>query len=353
MNVGKEIWFIRRLDELSRLRGYVKPERIGGAIRMDTNENLVMDEHLLKDILLTVVDAVDPRVYPEQYEEVREGIAGYLDVKKENIALGNGSDQLIDLVLSTLCRSTVTIKPTFTFYNDRCMLHSIDVKEVVLDDNLLFNPEDVIESGVDSCYICSPNNPTGNQFPKDTMLYILDNFDGLIMVDEAYAEFADYTLCHEAVKRGNLIVFRTFSKAFALAGCRIGYMVASEDIVETFNRVVQYPYAISSISLVMASLILTKVEYVKRCIEYIRSERDRVYNAINGIDGMKAFRSNANFILFTSTHDNLYERLKDKGIYVRSVGDVASYRSCVRASISSRDTNDILIDALRDIVKEG
>jgi histidinol-phosphate aminotransferase len=353
MRMGRASWFIRRLDELGKLRGYVKPERIDGGIRMDTNENLVIDKHLLKDILDTAVDTVDPRVYPEQYEEVREGIAGYLNVKKENIALGNGSDQLIDLVLSTLCRSTVTIKPTFTFYEDRCMLHSIYVKEVGLDDTLLFNPEDVIGSGTDSCYICSPNNPTGNQFPKDTMLDILDNFDGLIMVDEAYAEFADYTLCHEAIKRGNLIVFRTFSKAFALAGCRIGYIVASEDIVEPFNRVVQYPYAISSISLIAASLILTKVEYVKRSIEYIRAERDRVYNAINGMDGMKAFRSDANFILFTSTHDNLYERLKNKGIYVRSVGDVASYRSCVRASIGSRDTNDMLIDALKDIVKEG
>lgn len=350
MVVARGSWLSKRIEELSSIEGYIKPDRLNATARMDTNENLVMDEGFVKDVMHNAVDSIDPRLYPEQYEEVREGIARYLNISKDNITLGNGSDQLIDLALIAFaCKSSVTIKPTFSFYKDRCKVHGIRVEEVMLDEDLLFNVDDLIRYNADICYICSPNNPTGNQFDMHTMLDLMDRFNGLIMIDEAYVEFADYSLYHEAVKRDNVIVFRTFSKAFALAGARVGYAVACKDITDVFNRVIQYPYAVSSVSLVSALLMLKSIEYVKRSIEYIKKERERVYDALRSL-GVKVFKSDTNFLLFIPPY-NIYEELRAKGINVRYVGDVASYRACLRASINTYDVNNMFIDAVKDIIK--
>ncbi len=353
---SNDSWLSKRLRDLSSIEGYIKPDRLKDKtiiVRMDTNENLVLEEGLVKDVMREALDLIDPRLYPEQYEEVKEGIARYLDLSKDNIALGNGSDQLIDLALLAFGNNkrSVTLKPTFSFYKDRCKVHGITLEEITLDKDLLFNVNDILNCNADICYICSPNNPTGNQFTKDIMLDLIDRFDGLIMIDEAYVEFANYSLCYEAVKRNNVIVFRTFSKAFALAGARIGYIVACKDIIDVFNRVIQYPYAVSSVSLMAALLMLKHIDRIKDTVDYIKKERERLYKVLNSIHGVKAFRSDANFLLFTSSYDDLYNKLRARGIFVRNVGDVACYRSCLRVSLSMYHINNIFIDTVKDIIK--
>jgi len=350
-------WLSKRLRDLSSIQGYIKPDRLkdkATVIRMDTNENLVLEEGFVKDVIHEALSCIDPRLYPEQYDEVKEGIARYLNLSRDNIALGNGSDQLIDLALLAFGsnRSSVTLKPTFSFYKDRCKVHGIRLKEITLDKDLLFNMNDILDSDADICYICSPNNPTGNQFSKDIMLDLMDRFNGLIMIDEAYVEFANYSLCHEAVKRENVIVFRTFSKAFALAGARIGYIVSCKDIIDVFNRVIQYPYAVSSITLMAALFMLKHIDRIKQTVEYIKRERERLYNELNSIHGVKAFRSDANFLLFTSPCNDLYDKLRARGILVRNIGDVACYRSCLRVSLSMYHINNIFIDTVKDIIKD-
>ncbi len=350
-------WLRHRLSELSRLEGYTRPERLQGSqnqpesiLRMDTNENLALPLEFVRAVMYEVVEDVDPRLYPEQQDELRSRIASYLGLSKDNIVIGDGSDQLIDLALVAFGygHKSITLRPTFTFYRDRCLMHGIEVEEVMLNDNdgFSFSSDAIVKSGADICYICSPNNPTGNQFPRDTMLDVIERFDGLIMVDEAYAEFAGYSLKDLAVKRDNLMIFRTFSKAFGLAGARVGYAIACKEMMDIFNRVIQYPYAVSSISINAAISILKRLEQVKRVIEGVKAEREWLYREL-GMLGLKAFRSDANFILFdVDEHEGVYRRLKDEGILVRRIGQIGGYRGCLRVTVGTREMNERFLNAL-------
>lgn len=351
-------WLRYRLSVLSRLEGYTKPERKlkhqpqqhqPQILRMDTNENLALPLEFVRAVMYEVVEDLDPRLYPEQQDELRSRVASYLGLSKDNIAIGNGSDQLIDLALVAFGygHKSVTLRPTFTFYRDRCLIHGIDVEEVTLDDGFSFSADAIVKSDADICYICSPNNPTGNQFSRDIMLDVIERFDGLIMLDEAYAEFAGYSLKDLAVKRDNLLIFRTFSKAFGLAGARVGYAIACREIIDAFNRVIQYPYAVSSISLNAAISILKRVEEVKRVIEEVKAEREWLYREL-GMLGLRVFRSDANFILFdVDEHENMYRRLKDEeGILVRRIGQIGGYKGCLRVTVGTRDMNERFLNGL-------
>lgn len=348
-------WLRERLSELGRLEGYTKPERPQSQpqhnciLRMDTNENLALPLEFIRDIMHGVVDDVDPRLYPEQYNELRSMLSGYLGVSKDNLVIGNGSDQLIDLALVAFAHGhkSITIKPTFTFYRDRCLLHGIELEEVMLDENFSFSPTAMVRSGAYTCYICSPNNPTGNQFARDAMLDLIEGFDGLIMLDEAYAEFAGYSLKDVAVKRDDMIVFRTFSKAFGLAGARVGYAIACKEIADVFNRVIQYPYAVSSISLKAAIALLNRLDEVKHIIDGLKAERQWLYEQMSML-GLRVFRSDANFILFDvgDDHEHMYSRLRDDGILVRRIGQIGCYKGCLRVTVGSRDMNERFLNGL-------
>ncbi|GBC74167.1 Histidinol-phosphate aminotransferase [archaeon HR05] len=358
MRIG---WLRHRLERLSRLEGYTKPERpqhqprsgSHSPIRMDTNENIALPLEFVREVMQEALDGVDPRFYPEQYDELRSSISSYLGLSKDNIVIGNGSDQLIDLALVAFGygRRSVTVNPTFTFYKDRCLLHGIEVEEVMLDDNFSFSADSILKSSADIFYIPSPNNPTGNQFAKDLMLDVIERFNGLVMVDEAYAEFAGYSLKDLAVERDNLIIFRTFSKAFGLAGARVGYAIACKEMADVFNRVIQYPYAVSSISLKAAISILKRSEQVKRVIEYLKAERGWLYEQLSML-GIRAFKSDANFILFDlDGYEDVYRRLRDEeGILIRKIGRVGGYKGCLRATVGSRDMNEMLLNGLAKIV---
>ncbi|MFQ5921045.1 MAG: pyridoxal phosphate-dependent aminotransferase, partial [Nitrososphaerales archaeon] len=300
-------WLSSRVSSLRRIKGYQKPERHPRVLRMDTNENMALPKKFVSRILMEASRSTDPREYPSgQFDELGNALSRYLKVPKECIAAGSGSDQIIDLLLATFGgdgaakKTTVTVTPTFTFYKDRCNLHSIKMKEVKLRRDFSLNTRKMLSERRNAriCYICSPNNPTGNQFKKDDMLDLIRSFDGLVIVDEAYADFADYSLKDLVRKHDNLVVLRTMSKAFGLAGARVGYMIANRKITEIFASTIQYPYPVSSISLKAASMALSRASYFRKIIRQVRRERGRMLKGINAIDGLTAFRSDANFLLF-------------------------------------------------------
>jgi histidinol-phosphate aminotransferase len=350
-------WFRSKVSSLARISGYQKPERYTNVLRMDTNENLALPKKFVARIMMEASRKTDLREYPtEQFDELRSGLSKYLNVPKECIAAGNGSDQIIDLLLATFAdygTTTVTVKPTFTFYKDRCNLHSIKMKEVKLENDFSLNAKKLLsERGAKICYICSPNNPTGNQFDKQAMLDIIRSFNGLVIVDEAYVEFADHSLKDLVQKYDNLVVLRTMSKAFGLAGARVGYMVANRKTAELFVNTIQYPYAVSSLSLKTASLALSKLNYVRLVINQVKKERKRVYDSINAL-GATAFRSNANFVLFEvgSRYKTVYRNLIRRGILVRDIGNIDSHRGCLRVTIGTKLMNNKFLEALKVVCK--
>ena len=211
-------WLDEKLNEVNKLQTYVKPEKTCG-LKMNSNENLVISKNLSKKILLKAIKNIDLREYPlEQIDEFYDQLSKYTKINKKYLAIGNGSDQMIDLILSIFGRDQkiTTFVPTFSYFLDRCKLYNISINEVELNsiDNSL-DINEFIRSGKKSkiVYICSPNNPTGNQVDKKDIIQVLKSLkDSLILIDEAYVEFGKYSIASEIRNFENLIVLRTLSK---------------------------------------------------------------------------------------------------------------------------------------------
>ena len=335
------------VKRIAKLGHYTKPEKVEGAIKLDSNENFALDKEFVASVASEAARQVDLREYPlDQLEELYSRLAEYAGVDEKFVAAGSGSDQIIELLLSTLGGSRATVfSPTFSYFINRCELHGMKVHQVPLGQDFKLEEKEFLKSAKksDLVYICSPNNPTGNQIDKETVLEIIDSLKGkLILIDEAYADFADYSLSQDASRRGNVIVLRTLSKAFGLAGARVGYMVANEKFIRTFRSVIQSPYPISTLSLAIASGVLAKADYVQRTIRTVKSERGRVFDRLSRIEGIKTFPSDANFLFIEAGrhYQVISKALESNGIVVKMLGNIASHRGCMRVTIGTREIND-------------
>ena len=341
----------RRLDNsIKRIAGlghYNKPEKVEGAIKLDSNENFALDREFVAGVAAEAARQVDLREYPlDQLEELYSRLARYSGVNEKCVAAGSGSDQIIELLLSTLGGGRATVfAPTFSYFINRCELHGIKVDQVPLKRDFTLDKKAFVKSArkSDLVYICSPNNPTGNQIDKQEAIDVIDSLESrLVLVDEAYVDFADYSLSADATKRNNVIVLRTLSKAFGLAGARVGYMVANEKFVRTFRSTIQSPYPISTLSLAIASGVLARADLVRQTIRTVKSERGRVFGRLAKIDGIKTFRSDANFLFIEAgrNYQPISKALRSCGIAVKMLGNVAGHRGCMRVTIGTREMND-------------
>jgi histidinol-phosphate aminotransferase len=355
-------WLSKRLLELSRLDAYIKPATNESVVKMDANENLALSSQFLNNIVSKSVSMTDLRYYPtEELEKFYEQLSRYLNMNKKNIAVSNGSDQIIESLLSTLGkRANVTIvEPTFSYFINRCKLHDISIESIPLNeiDNSI-----PLSSFMNSAkksnivYICSPNNPTGNQFDKETMLNIIESLnDKLIIVDEAYVEFGDYSLSQFVTKYDNLVVLRTMSKAFGLAGARIGYLISQEHLVEIFKTYIQSPYPINSLSLSVATSALSSCHYFLGIVQLIRQQRDKMFLTFSKLQGIKPFRSDANFIFFESfdRYKSIQEELSHESISIKALGNFCGYRGCYRVTVGTQEMNDRFIGSMINIMTKN
>ena len=339
--------FDDNIKKIAGLRHYTKPEKVEGGIKLDSNENFALDRDFITNVAAEAARQVDLREYPlDQLEELYSQLAGYAGVGTKCVAAGSGSDQVIELLLSTLGGKRATVfTPTFSYFINRCELHGIKVDQVPLDKDFALDKKVFVKSAKksDLVYICSPNNPTGNQIDRETVIEIIDSLKGkLVLVDEAYVDFAGYSLSLDATERDNVIVLRTLSKAFGLAGARVGYMVANEKFVRTFKSVIQSPYPISTLSLAIASGILARADHIKQTIRTVRDERDRVFGRLSKLDGIKTFPSDANFLFIEASrhYQPISKALKSSGIVVKMIGNIDGHRGCMRVTIGTREMND-------------
>jgi histidinol-phosphate aminotransferase len=350
-------WIDDKVKRIAWLSHYTKPEKVEGAIKLDSNENFALNREFIASIAVEAAKQVDLREYPlDQINELHIQLAKYAGVSVKCVAAGSGSDQIIELLLSTIgCRHAALFSPTFSYFIDRCNLHGIRVYQVPLEPDFTLDKEVLVKIAKksDLIYICSPNNPTGNQFDRKEMIEILDSIkDRLVLIDEAYVDFADYSLSTDAIKRDNVIVLRTMSKAFGLAGARVGYMISNEKFVKIFRSIIQSPYPISTLSLAVASGVLANAEQIKQTIRSIRNERERVLARLSRINGIKIFRSDANFIFIEAgkNYQAISKALNSNGIVVKLLGDIASHRGCMRITIATREVNDKYLECIEQIV---
>jgi histidinol-phosphate aminotransferase len=353
-------WINKELSRIKDQRPYKRPRKLQDYYKIDSNENIVLEKKFIRAIALKSLYDNDFREYPlEHFELLFNKIAKYVNIDTKNVGIGSGSDQIMDLLLSTICkeRSAITINPTFSYFIDRCNMHKIPIQLINLSasDNTLDFQFFIDESkNKDIIYLASPNNPTGNQFKIEDIIHLIEvSKNKLIIIDEAYVEFSNYSLSNLVNKYNNLIIMRTFSKAFGLAGARIGYILADEEIINIFNQYIQLPYPLSSFSMQLAMEALENIEIIKRSIENIKQERYKIYNKINQIKELKTYSSDANFIFFqTYNHFNkIKERIFQEKILIKDFGDIGNYKGAIRATIGTKEMNDKLVSILENSLK--
>ena len=353
----KNSWFSDNIKRIAWLDHYSKPEKVEGAIKLDSNENFALDRDFIAGIAAEAAKQVDLREYPlDQMDELYALLAKYAGVSAKCVAVGSGSDQIIEMLLSTFGGRRATVfSPTFSYFINRCKLHGIKVYQVPLEPDFTLDKKAFVKTAKrsDLIYICSPNNPTGNQIDRQQMIEVVDSLeDKLVLIDEAYVDFADYSLSHDAIKRSNVIVLRTLSKAFGLAGARVGYMVSNGKFVKIFKSIIQSPYPISTLSLAIASGVLADADQVKQTIRSVRSERERVFARLSKIDGIKIFRSDANFIFIEAgkKYPAILKTLSSNGIVVKLLGNITTHKGCMRITIGPREMNDKYLKCIEQII---
>ncbi|MEM1550649.1 MAG: histidinol-phosphate transaminase [Candidatus Bathyarchaeia archaeon] len=336
-----------------------KPDEI---LKLNSNENFFVPLDLLKDVLRQVIEEADPRIYPrDEYGFLKKAISNFIGVPEECIVIGAGSDQLIDLVSRIFLRDgdeALSIEPTFSIY-ERCVrIQGADYRRIPLKDDFSLDVNSMLSAATSRLriiFLCSPNNPTANQLRREDILDLAGRFDGPVAVDETYADFAGATLADAALDLSNLIVFRTFSKTFGLAGLRVGYAVANRRLARVIEERFQMPYSVSTVALKAAAKMLERWDEIVETISAIRRERANLITALNNIVGVRAFPSETNFVLFQVDRDSLavYKNLLEKGVIIRNIGQVLSFNNCLRVTVAPSHMMERFIKELREVMHGG
>lgn len=297
--------------------------------------------------------------YPDPLQmELKQKLSKIKGVPFQNIFLGNGSDEAIDLLYRIFCEpgrdSVIIFPPTYGMYEVCAEMNNVKVKRVSLTDKFQLDIEG-IEKAIDAftklIFICSPNNPTGNSINRSDIEVVLNNFDGLVVIDEAYINYAKQkTLIAELTEYPNLVIMQTLSKAWGLAGLRLGMAFASKPIIELMNKV-KYPYNINTATQMLALEALGNIEWVNEHIATTVVERERLKNDLLQIRGTETvFPSDANFLLVKLKNAReIYERLCEKGIIVRDRSKVVLCDDCLRITVGTPEENQQLMQALKTI----
>ena len=292
--------------------------------------------------------------YPDPHQaELKARIAPIKGIPVENLFLGNGSDEAIDLVFRIFCEpgkdNAVIMAPSYGMYGVAAAINDVAVRSVFLEADFSLDSE-ILFSTCDErtkvIFLCSPNNPSGNAFEKKQLLDICDRFPGVVVVDEAYADFsAKGSLAKEAVIRENLVVLQTLSKARAMAGLRIGMAISSMEIIRLMSMV-KYPYNLSRAAMEKAFKLLDQP--IDEEVSTIVNERDRLDFLLTRYPFVKkVFPSDANFLLVRVDDANgLYDYLLGKGIIVRNRSRVPGCAGCLRLTVGLPAENEALLNAL-------
>jgi histidinol-phosphate aminotransferase len=293
---------------------------------------------------------------PLQYN-VKKRLSEIKGVPIRNIFLGNGSDEAIDILFRTFCNpgvdNVIIVPPTYGMYEVSANINDIALRRVPLTTDYQLNLEGMAESidqNTKLIFICSPNNPTGNSINRDDVETLLANFNGLIVVDEAYINFSrQKTFIQELTEYANLVVLQTLSKAWGLAGLRVGMAFASEEIIEVMNKV-KPPYNINEASQQLALKALENVNQVNEWIKETLKQRDTLVLALKNFDFvLDIYPSDANFILVKTTDPKaIYNFLVQRGIIVRDRSKVELCEGSLRITVGTPEENNILITSLQD-----
>ncbi len=324
-----------------------------GAYRLSLNENLFLPRELIAEVVSRALELVDPRLYRDAYgEELAERVAEFHGVEASEVVVGPGADYLIYL-LAHLGREggVAIVEPTFEEYERAAKLFGAPRVKVLLDEEFRLRPERVLSVRAGLVYMASPNNPTGNQFDRGAVEEVVEGFGGVVVVDEAYAEYGRYTLIREAPARENLVVLRTFSKAWGLAGMRVGYAVTNRKLASLL-RERGMVFACSSLSLKAAALMLERWSEVEKAVEELKRVREWMRGELGRLP-VRVYPSDANFLLIRLPVSSSWakERLLEKGFAVKDAGRAPLCENCIRVTVPPKPIAESFIKALEEVLK--
>ena len=354
----KKNWFEEKINKFSSVGGYQKPELNQNVLKLDSNENYVIPKQFQNDIISLAKKNSDVREYPlGKVEYLIQRISKFVKMPSSMIGVGNGSDQILDLILSNFASKqtkVLTSNPTFGFFEERCKLYSIPLIAIPFSNDMKLDIKDFKKQSknADILYLDSPNNPTGFQFSKNEVQKLIKSFSGLVIIDEAYGEFGDYSLSNMVKTQENLIVVQTLSKSFGLAGLRLGYFIANKKFTNVFMNILQYPYPLSTITIESGILALDKSNLMKDAVTNIKIERKRIIETLQKYDAFEVFDSKANFVLFDAKgiYKRVYSALAEQGISIRKLGQIGNHEGCLRVTIGTKEMNSKFLLAIRDLL---
>ena len=297
--------------------------------------------------------------YPDPLQrQLKHVIAGVKQVPEDCIFLGNGSDEAIDLVYRVFCEpgrdNVVAIEPTYGMYKVCADINNVEYRPVLIDEHYQMSADKLLracDSTTKAVWVCSPNNPSGNNMHVEEVEKLLRHFDGIVVVDEAYSDFSTVPVFRRRLSEfPNLIVLNTMSKAWGCAAIRLGMAFASKDIIGLFNKV-KYPYNVNQLTQQHALEALSDRLQVEKWVKLLLQERKTMMASFTELRVCeKVYPSDANFFLAKMTDANgIYKYLVEKGIIVRNRSKVRLCGNCLRITIGTKSENDELLGALREL----
>lgn len=316
-----------------------------GGLLMDANENR----------LGTLVPELGPDLheYPDpRTPELREGLARRVEVPPERLWIGNGSDEGIDVLLRALVDpgdEAAVVEPTYGVYATRARTHGASVRSVLLDEDLRLDVAAAADAaeGAKILFLCSPNNPTGSRLSRERILDLADRIDALVVADEAYVEYAEgASLAADVDDDRGLAVLRTFSKAWALAGARVGFLVAPQPLVPYLD-LAGLPYPISELSARAAVRSLERADEMEERVERVRRERERIAVRL-GEMGVEVLPSETNFLLFFVEEPGRVQRrmAREEDVVIRNRSGLPRLEGALRVTVGRPEENDRFLAAL-------
>lgn len=327
-------------------------------IKLDANENPYDFPSEVLAKIFREVDSRDFSRYPDAAaERLRERLARYIGVDSENIMVGNGSDELILNIMLTYGTGAkfAVATPTFSMYGVHGRIAAAVKIEVPRLEHFEIDVEALKQAAagpeVKVVVVCSPNNPTGTATSSEEIEELLGNTNAIVVVDEAYGEFGGDSCIPLLDTYPNLIVLRTFSKAFGLAGLRVGYLLGHSSVVNELKKVKQ-PYNLNTFSQLAARVVMENLPPFKERIKKILKERDRLFSELSAQPGVEVFPTQSNFILFRTPlpAEKIYNGLLERGVLIRNV-DSPGLSHCLRISVGTAEENRVFIDKLGEVLQ--
>jgi histidinol-phosphate aminotransferase len=327
------------------------------AARLNANEcPLPLPTGFSEDLAAAVRDLPLHRYPDGRMRALREAIAERTGHPVDGVWTANGSNEILTQLLLAYGgpdRRAIVFEPTYLLLRRLCWLTRTDVDERRLEPPFELDGDAIAWAGgrdADIVFVCSPNNPTGNAQRLDAIRSVAESTDALVIVDQAYLEFGGEDAQPLVADHPNVAVVRTFSKAFALAGARIGYVLADETVVEDLQRV-RLPYHLSAITQATGLAALRHADEAEAAVDEIRAERDRIARALSGVEGVTVFPSDANFVLFQPPRDarEVWQGLLDRGVLVRDLSAVVP--NGLRVTVGTPHEVDLFLKALEEVLR--